>query len=79
MLFQNSRVMVIDSKETLEEAIQAAVLKSRDYLVCHQGFDAEEAYRFLSLVGDVRICQVVDPLQTVRVDMDLSVLANRSE
>ncbi|MDO5718121.1 MAG: acetamidase/formamidase family protein [Tissierellia bacterium] len=70
MIVGPEKVMIIDSKKTLEEAVDSAVLKARNYLVEHKGLNEEEAIRYLSLAGDVRICQVVDPLMTVRVELN---------
>ncbi|MGB3959562.1 MAG: acetamidase, partial [bacterium] len=36
--------------------------------------DLDTALRLLSLVGEVGICQVVDPLMTIRIGLPWSVL-----
>jgi len=35
---------------------------------------ASSAARVISLVGDLAVCQVVDPLKTMRVELPLHVL-----
>lgn len=74
ILESEDAIMVIDSKETLEEAIRSGVEKTVDLLVKDHEFHQEEALRFLSLAGDVRICQVVDPLMTIRIEIKKELL-----
>ena len=64
------RLMTIASAETLEEAVEVAVRDAIDLLVEEKGLTADEAYLLITVKGDIEICQVVDPLMTVRVAMD---------
>jgi len=38
------------------------------------GLDPDEALRIMSLVGDLGVCQVVDPLKTMRFALPVAVL-----
>lgn len=67
-----SRFMTIASAETLEEAVKIAVRDIIDLLVEEKGLTEDEAYLLITVKADVEICQVVDPLMTVRVAMDRS-------
>jgi amidase len=64
------RFMTIASAETLEQAVKIAVRDAIDLLVEEKGLTEEEAYLLITIKADVEICQVVDPLMTVRVAMD---------
>jgi amidase len=65
-----NRFMTIASAETLEQAVKLAVRDAVDLLVEEKGLTEEEAYLLITIKADVEICQVVDPLMTVRVAMD---------
>ncbi|RQG97422.1 acetamidase/formamidase family protein [Natrarchaeobius oligotrophus] len=56
----------VASAETLEQACERANLDAIELLSAAHGFDLTEAYMFSSLVCDLEISQVVDPLVTVR-------------
>lgn len=59
--------MCVASGEGLEKAIKLALQDMVEWLQVEHQLSAEEAYVLTSLVGDVRIGQVVDPMVTVRV------------
>ena len=59
--------MCVASAEGLENAIKLALQDMVAWLQADHQLSAEEAYVLVSLVGDVRIGQVVDPMVTVRV------------
>lgn len=59
--------MCVASAEGLEKAIKLALGDMVSMLQTEHHLSAEEAYVLVSLVGDVRIGQVVDPMVTVRV------------
>jgi amidase len=73
MVVNDGKAAFIASKATLEEASVAAS-RGMQGLLMQSGLDAAEAGRLLSLVGDLAICQIVDPLMTVRMSVALSVL-----
>jgi amidase len=64
------RFMTLASAKTLEEAVRLAVRDAVDLLVEEKGLTEDEAYLLITIKADVEICQVVDPLMTVRVAMD---------
>jgi amidase len=65
-----TRFMTIASAETLEGAVKVAVRDAIDLLVKEKGLTEDEAYLLITVKADIEICQVVDPLMTVRVAMD---------
>ena len=68
--------MAIYSAEGLDAAAQGATLRMRAFLVEQAGLPAHEAGMLLSLAGDLRICQAVDPNKTCRMELPLSILAD---
>ena len=57
---------VMCSAETLDEAAELARYAMLDFLKPRVKMDMHELIMLLSLVGDTAVCQVVDPLVTVR-------------
>ena len=64
------RFMTIASAKTLEEAVKLCTRDTLDILMAEKGFSEDEAYLLITIKADIEICQVVDPLMTVRVAMD---------
>jgi amidase len=60
-------IFVIASARTLDGAETFVLDKAYRYLTDVRGMGAHEAVRFMSLACDMEICQVVDPLKTLRV------------
>ena len=60
-------IFLIASARTLDEAEGMVLDKAFRYLTEIRGMEGHEAVRLLGLVGDLEICQVVDPLKTMRV------------
>ena len=69
MLFSDTHIMTIASDEDLDIAANMAVENMAKYLVSEFGFSLHDAVMLISLAADVRICQLVDPKKTVRVEM----------
>jgi len=69
MIMRDSHVMTLASHEDLDEAVNMAVRNMVSYLCDKHDFDKAEAAMLISLAGDVRICQVVDPKKTARVEL----------
>lgn len=66
-ILENDEVFsIIVSKETVDEAAEAASELMMDFLDSRIDLHIEEIVMLMSLVGDVEICQIVDPLKTVR-------------
>jgi amidase len=57
---------VIASAATLDECERRVLRKAHAFLKDAGGMSANEAARALSLLCDLRVCQVVDPLKTMR-------------
>ncbi len=68
--------MTIASANTVKEACRIANLDLINILQRVLGLTWEEAYMLTSLVADLRICQVVDPLMTVRMAISKKYLPN---
>jgi len=69
MILTDTHVMALASHEDLDMAVDMAVANMAAYLCEEHSFPKSEAAMLLSLAGDVRICQVVDPKKTVRVEL----------
>jgi amidase len=69
-IVSRDRFMTLASAKTLEEAVRLAVRDAVDLLVEEKGLTPDEAYMLITIKGDIEICQVVDPLMTVRLAMD---------
>ncbi len=74
MLIEGDSVMTIASAETLDEAAKAATINMHTFLTNELNMNWHEAGMLLSLVGNLRICQVVDPLLTARMEFPKWVL-----
>ena len=70
--------MTIASKETIGEAIDAACLMGVDFLMGEAKMTREEAVSFISLACDVRVCQIVDPLKTARLEIPKELLVKHA-
>lgn len=73
LLLNEGKAMTICSAPTLDEAAILATKAMRRILERDVGMEFHESCRVLSLVGDLRICQVVDPLMTCRMEVPISV------
>lgn len=73
LLLSGDKVMTIRSAPTLDDAAVLATKAMRRLLADELGMEFHESCRVLSLVGDVRICQVVDPLMTCRMEVPMSL------
>ena len=66
MIINDNYVMTLASHEDLDIAVDMAVANMVKYLQ-EAGFSPYDATMLISLIGDVQICQVVDPKKTIRV------------
>jgi len=69
MILNEDHIMTLASHEDLDLAVEMAVKNMVEYMATEWGFERGAAAILLSLVGDVRICQVVDPKKTARVEL----------
>ena len=68
-------LMFIGSAESLDDCESIVLDKAHRFLTCNVGLGANEAARLMSLVGELRVCQVVDPLKTMKFMLPKAVLA----
>src|SRR5699024_3967942 len=74
LLVDDEYVMTIASADTLDEASSNALKNMHAFLVDVVNMNPEEAGMLLSLVGDLKICQIVNPLKTCRMELPKWVL-----
>ncbi|NLL36658.1 MAG: acetamidase/formamidase family protein [Fretibacterium sp.] len=67
-LIEGGSLMTIASAKTLDEAAVVATRKMHRFLRERLKIENHEAGMLLSAVGDLRICQIVDPLMTARME-----------
>jgi amidase len=65
----------IYSAKGLTDAAEGSVKMMADFLTCHSGLSLPDANMLLSLAGDLRICQIVNPLMTCRTEIPIGVLS----
>jgi len=70
----STHYMPLASALTADEAIDNAVLNGVDFLMRSYNMSRFDAITFISLTSDIRICQVVDPLKTARLNIPKSLL-----
>ncbi len=73
-LVTEEHAMAIYSAPGLDAAAEGATLRMRSFLAEQAGLPAHEAGMLLSLMGDLRICQAVDPNKTCRMELPLTLL-----
>lgn len=73
-LYCRGDVMTIQSAATLDGAGDMAAKAMKDFVKMAAGKDDLEAGMLMSLLSNMAVCQVVDPLKTVRVEFPLKVL-----
>ncbi|GAX90064.1 acetamidase/formamidase family protein [Effusibacillus lacus] len=69
MAVTTDHVITIASAKLLDEAADRAVKNMIHWLEKEVGLDTSEAGMLLSIASDLRVCQVVDPLKTARVEL----------
>ena len=74
LLVEGGEVMTLASAPTLDEAAAMAALNMQSLLVEALKLDPTAAAMLLSVEGELRICQIVDPLRTARMELSLEVL-----
>ena len=67
-------IMTVASAPTLDEAALNATHNMMDLITGGSSIDPQEAGMLLSLKGDLRICQIVDPMRTARMEFPMTVL-----
>ncbi len=74
MVVAGDHAMTIASKQTLDEAAVVASEMMLQFIHEALGMDLGEAGMLLSVVGNLHICQIVDPLMTARMEFPLWIL-----
>lgn len=74
LLADEKSVMTISSAETLDEAASKATKNMHTFLVELLQMDNTEAGMLLSVGADLKICQIVNPLKTSRMELPLWIL-----
>lgn len=74
MVAGNGLVATIASAPTLDEAATNATHNMLEFVVSELNMEPEEAGMLISAAADLRICQIVDPLLTARMELPLSIL-----
>jgi amidase len=67
-------VATIFSAKTSDEAYWGATQNMHTFLTNYAGLPSSDASSLMSLVGQLRFCQVVDPAKTVRFEFPKWVL-----
>jgi len=68
-------VATIYSAQSIDEAADGAIHRMAQFLTDFAKIPLNDAGMLMSLVGELKFCQVVDPLKTVRFEFPKSVLA----
>lgn len=69
MIETNDLYITLGSKKTMEEASDLAISNMIEIVKDKKGYSDNQAGMFLSLVGDLKVCQIVDPNMTMRVEV----------
>jgi len=72
-LLTDELAITICSAKTADEAADAATLAMHSFLKGELGMDGHEAGMLLSIAGNLRVCQVVDPKKTMRMELPRSI------
>ncbi|MGX4686984.1 acetamidase/formamidase family protein [Vagococcus sp. JNUCC 83] len=73
-LVKDEKISILSSKPSLDEASVTATKNMIYFVEKYTNLSKGEAIHLLSLVGNLRICQIVDPNKTVRMELPLSYL-----
>ena len=65
--------MTICSAKTADEAEDNATLAMHAFLTSELGMDGHEAGMLMSIAANLRVCQIVDPEKTFRMELPRSV------
>ena len=74
----DDRFVTIGHGPTLDDAAQQSLEDMIELVMRRTGMPEPEAAMLISAVGDLKVCQVVDPQKTARVEMPRSVLPDPS-
>lgn len=69
MIETEDKLITIASRQQVEEAWRAATRQMYDFMKEKIGMDYEDAGMLLTMTGDLVICQTVNPMKTVRMEL----------
>ena len=69
MIENEDQWMTVAYGETLDEAAKKATAQMFQFLTEYHGLDAVDAGMLIDMVGDLIICQIVNPMKTVRMEI----------
>ena len=69
MIRNSQKWITVAYGETLDEAGDKAVLQMFSFLTEHTGADTVDAGMYLDMLGDLAVCQIVNPMKTVRLEL----------
>ena len=69
-----THLLFIGSALKLDDCERIVLAKAHRFLTECEGLGANDAARMMSLLGDLRVCQVVDPLKTMKFAVPKSAL-----
>lgn len=72
----DDRFVTIGYGSTLDDAAQTALDDMLELIQYKTDMKTDEICMLISAVGDLRVCQIVDPQKTARVEMPKSLLTN---
>ncbi len=74
MVADEKTLSIIFSAKTIDQAAETVTKFAHAFLVEHLEMENHEAGQLLSLVGNLRICQIVSKLKTTRMEIPISIL-----
>lgn len=72
MAIQKEKVMTIASEKLLDDAANRAVRNMVTFLHEELEMSKVDATLLLSAAGNLKVCQVVDPLKTARMELGMN-------
>lgn len=76
MLETDEKLITIASRESVEEAWRAAARQMYDFMKEKIGMDYQDAGMLLTMTGDLVICQTVNPMKTVRMELPRTITSS---
>ncbi len=74
LVVSHGSVMTTAEGDTLDEAARIALFDMADLIVHRLGLDFTEAAMLISIAGDLRVCEIVNPKKDVKVVLPASIL-----
>lgn len=69
----DGRLIVIAAAETVDDAWRLATARMEAFISSRTGLSHEDTSILLSLCGDLAVCQTVNPMKTVRMELPLDI------